>query len=118
MSNFNSKTMAELLMSGKTAEELAKDFSASLNTAQAEVKRQKAKEEEAKTTLMKKKQQAEIVADFLNTYYPEVVKTKITAEEVIEMLDYSQTIHRTTKKLLEPITSYAFSLDPTTNLKH
>lgn len=91
MSNYNIdvSVLAQALREGASQEDIANLFASALNQASATVKQEKAKkEEEARKTaeLQKKKNQhAQLVADFYNTYYPEMFdKEKATADTIIK----------------------------------
>lgn len=97
--NIDYSNIAKALRDGISQEDIAKTFAAALNQASAEIKAEKAKAEEAKRLAEKAKreqealeakklQHAQLVADFYNTYYPEMFpddgKGKATAETIIK----------------------------------
>ena len=98
--NIDYSVIAKALRDGVSQEDIAKTFAAALNQASAEIKAEKAKAEEAKRLAEKAKreqealnakklQHAQVVADFYNTYYPEMFpsKDKATAETIIKACD-------------------------------
>ena len=91
--NIDYSVIAKALRDGVSQEDIAKTFAAALNQASAEIKAEKAKAEKAKREQealnAKKLQHAQVVADFYNTYYPEMFpgKDKATAETIIKACD-------------------------------
>lgn len=95
--NIDYSAITKALRDGVSQEDIAKTFAAALNQASAEIKTEKAKEEEAKRLAEKAKrekealeakklQHAHVVADFYNTYYSEMFPgdEKVTAETIIK----------------------------------
>lgn len=90
--NIDLSVIAQALRDGVSQEEIAKSFATALNEASAAIKAEKAKKEEearkAAENEKKKFQHAQMVADFYNTYYPEMFpndgKGKATAEAIIK----------------------------------
>lgn len=91
--NIDLSVLAQALRDGVSQEEIAKTFATALNEASAVIKAEKAKKEEearkAAENEKKKLQHAQMVADFYNTYYPEMFpgKDKATAETIIKACD-------------------------------
>lgn len=87
MSNYNIdvSVLAQALREGASQEDIANLFASALNQASATVKQEKAKKEEEAQLQKKKNQHAQLVADFYNTYYPEMFdKEKATADTIIK----------------------------------
>lgn len=91
--NIDLSILTQALRDGVSQEEIAKTFATALNQASAAIKAEKAKKEEearkAAENEKKKLQHAQMVADFYNTYYPEMFpgKDKATAETIIKACD-------------------------------
>lgn len=90
----NKDNILKALTEGITQEELAKQFAASLNEAAADYKQQ---QHEQKNKL----HEAEMVAHFINSYYPNTISnTNLTAKDIIKIFDsYRDTIKLTSKAL-------------------
>ena len=85
MSNYNIDTnvIAQALRNGCSQEEIANMFAAALNQASATVQQERAAQKQNEANKMKA---AEAVANFYNTYYPDMFggKEKATAETIIK----------------------------------
>lgn len=82
--NFNTADILDFLRKGASQEEIAKAFAESLNRASATYKQEKSVENQ-------KLKDAEAVAYFYNTYYPELFNEKdnslLNARDLIEVAD-------------------------------
>ena len=98
---FNAEILMRELRNGASQEEIANAFATALNKASSTIKaeRMKKEEEARKNAEIEKKkiQHAQVVADFYNTYYPEMFgKETVTANTIIEACD---SIHKITSKI-------------------
>lgn len=105
MSNYNISVdvLAQALRDGASQEEIANMFAGALNKASATVKQERAqKEKEQNETKMKA---AQIVADFYNTYYPNMFpgEEKATAEAIVKACDSIQKIVVSTDEIAKKI---------------
>ena len=100
MSNYNISVdvLAQALRDGASQEEIANMFAGALNKASITVKQERAQKEKENET---KKKAAQVVADFYNTYYPNMFpgKEKATAEAIIKACDSIQKIDEIAKKV-------------------
>lgn len=94
MSNYNISVdvLAQALRDGVSQEEIANMFAGALNQASTTVKQERAKKEKEQNEIKMKAEQA--VADFYNTYYPNMFlgDEKATAENIIKACDSVQKI--------------------------
>ena len=81
--NIDANVIAQALRGGCSQEEIANMFAAALNQASATVQQERAIQKQAEANKMKA---AGAVADFYNTYYPEMFggNEKATAETIIK----------------------------------
>lgn len=104
MSNYNISVdvLAQALRDGVSQEEIANMFAGALNQASTTVKQERAqKENEAKMKA------AQVVADFYNTYYPNMFpgEEKATAEAIIKACDSIQKIVVSTDEITKKVGS-------------
>ena len=89
--NFDFNSLIAEMRAGTTQEEIANSFATTLNEASALYSKElaKKKEEEAKRKeeTAKKMELAEKVAEFYNTFYPEVFIGKASAKSIVEACD-------------------------------
>ncbi len=79
---FDVNVITQALRNGASQEDIANAFAASLNQASATVKQERAAQKQKDEAKMKA---AQMVADFYNTYYPEMFPgEKVTAETIIK----------------------------------
>lgn len=104
MSNFNIDiaVLAQALREGASQEDVANAFATALNQASATVKQERAIQKQKEAD---KAKAAQAVADFYNTYYPEMFggKEKATGETIIKACD-------TVKQMAESVNK--FKIDP------
>lgn len=88
---YNINDILAQLQSGKSADEIAKSFTDTLNAAIQKQKEQSKAEERRKAKICDMTNLIEEINDFLNEYYPEVmpkdVDLDITEAEVAELID-------------------------------
>lgn len=105
MSNYNISVdvLAQALRDGASQEEIANMFAGALNKASTTVKQERAqKEKEQNEAKMKA---AQVVADFYNTYYPNMFlgEEKATAEAIVKACDSIQKIVVSTDEIAKKI---------------
>ena len=88
---YNINDILAQLQGGKSADEIAKSFTDTLNAAIQKQKEQSKTEERRKAKISDMTNLIEEIVDFLNEYYPEVmpkdVDLDITEAEVAELID-------------------------------
>ena len=88
---YNINDILAQLQGGKSADEIAKSFTDTLNAAIQKQKEQSKAEERRKAKISDMTNLIEEIVDFLNEYYPEVmpkdVDLDITEAEVAELID-------------------------------
>lgn len=100
--NFDVNTIAQALRDGSSQEEIANSFAAILNKASATVKQERAIQKQKENEKMK---MAEIVAEFYNTYYPEMFagSDKATADAIIKACESIKNIAVAANKITAKI---------------
>ena len=109
MSNYNISVdvLAQALRDGVSQEEIANMFAGALNQASITVKQERAQKEKEKEQNETKKKAAQVVADFYNTYYPNMFlgEEKATAEAIIKACDSIQKIVVSTDEIAKKVGS-------------
>ena len=107
MSNYNISVdvLAQALRDGASQEEIANMFAGALNKASITVKQERAQKEKEKEQNETKMKAAQVVADFYNTYYPNMFlgEEKATAEAIVKACDSIQKIVVSTDEIAKKI---------------
>lgn len=100
---FDVNVITQALRNGSSQEDLANAFAASLNQAAATVKQERALQKQNEANKLKA---AQAVADFYNTYYPELMgDKKVEPQTIIDACESIKKLANSTNELLSKVQS-------------